>query len=72
MRRYTYFLKLKNENNKDKVLHELENYIFHSQLVLSNEQQTLWVKWHTENYSGSEPLERLKTNFLIDTWFEDN
>ena len=71
MKRYTYFVKLKNPGNRDKVLHELENYLFHSFTEQAENPQTLWLKWHTDNYSGAEPLERLQSSFLIDTWIEE-
>ena len=68
MRQYKYFLKLTNESNRERVLHELENYLFHFQISHSK----LWIQWLTENYSGNEILDRLKSEFLIDTWIEEN
>jgi hypothetical protein len=68
MKRYTYFLKLANLSNRDTVVHELENYLFHSNIEHSG---TLWLKWHTDNYSGKELLSRLQSTFLIETWLEE-
>jgi hypothetical protein len=70
MKRYTYFLKLSDASNKDKVLHELENYLFHASIEFTDKNQ-IWLKWYTENYSGHDLLQRLKIAFLLDTWIEE-